>query len=73
LDGELRVEHLARADLERCWELMDQYADSALGLVDASIIALAERLRITRVLTLDSGISASCGHGTMQRLRLCRE
>jgi predicted nucleic acid-binding protein len=53
LDGELRVEHLARADLERCWELMDQYADSALGLVDASIIALAERLRITRVLTLD--------------------
>jgi uncharacterized protein len=32
---------------------MDQYADSALGLVDASIIALAERPRITRVLTLD--------------------
>jgi hypothetical protein len=27
--------------------------DSALGLVDVSIIALAERLRITRVLTLD--------------------
>jgi len=32
---------------------VDQYTDSVLGLVDASIIALAERLRITRVLTLD--------------------
>jgi predicted nucleic acid-binding protein len=32
---------------------MDQYADGALGFVDACIIALAERLRITRVLTPD--------------------
>ena len=53
LDGELRVENLTRADLERCWELMDQYADTVMGFVDASIIALAERLRVTRVLTLD--------------------
>ena len=51
--GELRLEHVTAADLSRCVELIEQYADSDIGLVDASVVALAERLRITRVLTLD--------------------
>lgn len=51
--GEMRLENVMAADLDRCIEIMEQYADAALGLVDASIIALAERLRITRILTLD--------------------
>lgn len=51
--GELRMENLSIADVARCSELMEQYADSAIGLVDASIVAVAERLRITTVLTLD--------------------
>lgn len=41
------------ADLDRITELVNQYSDLSLGAVDASVIALAERLRITTVLTLD--------------------
>ena len=51
--GELRLEGITIADLERTNSLMEQYADSAIGFVDASVIALAERLRLTRILTLD--------------------
>ncbi|MBV8528679.1 MAG: PIN domain-containing protein [Candidatus Dormibacteraeota bacterium] len=41
------------ADLARAVEIADRYGDLDLGIVDASIVALAERLAITRVLTLD--------------------
>jgi predicted nucleic acid-binding protein len=41
------------ADFLRAIELSDRYRDLDLGLVDASIVAVAERLGITRVLTLD--------------------
>ena len=40
-------------DLERVNQILEQYADSQLDFVDAVIVAIAERLRITRVLTLD--------------------
>jgi predicted nucleic acid-binding protein len=50
---ELRLEPLTAADLSRSLELMDTYADSTIGLVDASIVAIAERLGVTRILTLD--------------------
>jgi predicted nucleic acid-binding protein len=40
-------------DLDRAIELIEQYADAEIGLVDASVVAIAERLRITRILTLD--------------------
>jgi predicted nucleic acid-binding protein len=53
LADEFRIENLSRADLERSLDLVTQYADNAIGLVDASIVAIAERLRVTRVLTLD--------------------
>src|SRR5438477_11846132 len=51
--GELLVESLTSADLVRSIELMRQYADSDIGFVDASIVAIAERLGIRRVLTID--------------------
>lgn len=40
-------------DLQRAAGLMDEYADAALDFVDAVIVAIAERLSIRRVLTLD--------------------
>jgi predicted nucleic acid-binding protein len=40
-------------DLERVGQILEQYADSQLDFVDAVIVAISERLRITRVLTLD--------------------
>jgi predicted nucleic acid-binding protein len=50
-NGELAVEALDAADYRRCEELMLQ--SDALGFVDASVVAVAERLRLTRLLTTD--------------------
>jgi uncharacterized protein len=41
-------------DIARTAELPNQYADSRLDFVDATIVAIAERLQLTRILTLDS-------------------
>ena len=51
--GEFVVETLERSDLSRCLELMAAYADTPIGLVDASIVAIAERLHVSQILTLD--------------------
>jgi len=40
-------------DWIRIAELTKAYADLPLGTVDASVVALAERLRITQIATLD--------------------
>jgi uncharacterized protein len=41
------------ADYGRMAELVEQYDDLPLGTSDASVVALAERLNITEVATLD--------------------
>lgn len=51
--GDIVVDHLTHADLERATELMGIYADAAIGFVDSTLIALAERLNCTRIVTLD--------------------
>lgn len=43
-------------DIYRTAELLKQYADSRIDFVDATIAAVAERLNITRVLTLDQRV-----------------
>jgi uncharacterized protein len=43
----------ASIDLDRISELVETYADLPLGTVDASVIALAERLGLPAVATLD--------------------
>jgi len=53
LAGVYRVEPPTGADLVRCRELQSRYADLALGVVDASVVALAERLGESKVATLD--------------------
>jgi len=53
VSGELRLEAVTAADVARCVEIVDEHADSDIGFVDASLVALAERLGVTRVLTLD--------------------
>ena len=51
--GAYELAGLSIGDLQRAFELGEQYRDLDLGLVDASVVALAERLHITHVLTLD--------------------
>jgi predicted nucleic acid-binding protein len=53
LAGAYRVEPPTPADLARCRDLQAQYRDLALGVVDASVVALAERLEEPKVATLD--------------------
>jgi uncharacterized protein len=53
LAGVYRVEPPTGVDLVRCRELQDRYADLALGIVDASVVALAERLGEPKVASLD--------------------
>ena len=52
-DAELIVEPVEPADWARIHELLVEYADLDLGLVDASIVALLERLELTELATLD--------------------
>jgi uncharacterized protein len=51
--GELVVEPLDPSDLGRVSELVEQYLDLPLGITDASVVALAERLEATTLATLD--------------------
>ncbi len=51
--GAYRLAHPTDADLARAGELESTYHDLDLGLVDASIVALCERLDQTTVATLD--------------------
>jgi predicted nucleic acid-binding protein len=49
--GELEVEALRRQDFERSCEVMRRYPQ--LGFVDASIVAVAERLKVRAISTTD--------------------
>jgi predicted nucleic acid-binding protein len=51
--GVWRVEQPTAADLRRARELQSDYRDLALGVVDASILALCERLAEPKLATLD--------------------
>ena len=51
--GELKVIDLTIADYTRCIDLIEIYADLGLGLVDASVIAVAENLAVPTVATLN--------------------
>lgn len=56
--GAYRYEPPTAADLARARELDQKFKKVDLGLVDASIAALAERIGVLRVLTTDSDLVA---------------
>lgn len=51
--GDPRIEELTAADYKRASRLVERYADMDLGFVDASVVAVAERLAIDTVATLN--------------------
>jgi predicted nucleic acid-binding protein len=51
--GEFSVEPLDPDDLDRVAVIMREYADLRLGFVDASVVAIAERLEARTILTTD--------------------
>ena len=52
-NSDWRLEPVTDADLPRIVRLMHDYADAGLGFVDASVVAIAERIGAVRVHTLD--------------------
>lgn len=52
-EGEFTVEAAEPEDLVRAASLIDKYADLPLGFVDASVVAIAERLGTRDILTTD--------------------
>ena len=56
--GAYRYEPPTVADLGRAREIDEKFKKVDLGLVDASIAALAERIGVARILTIDSDMVA---------------
>jgi predicted nucleic acid-binding protein len=52
-EGSFTLVDLTTVDLQRMAELVQTYADFPLGTTDASVIAVAERLGVTEIATLD--------------------
>ena len=51
--GSFNLEQFTHPDIARCRALVGKYRDLDLGLADASVIAIAERLRVDRILTVN--------------------
>ena len=51
--GDFTVIDLGSNDWQRVAELVEQYADIDLGTVDAAVIAIAERLNVTTLATIN--------------------
>ncbi len=51
--GEFQLIKTEISDLERAAEILEKYADTKIDFVDCVIMAIAERLNITRILTVD--------------------
>ena len=52
-DGDFVSVELARQDYDRMADLVVTYSSLPLGTTDAAVIAIAERLKLTEVATLD--------------------
>jgi predicted nucleic acid-binding protein len=70
LAGVYSVQGPTETDLKRCLELQRDYADLAVGVVDASVLALVERLGETKVATLDHRHFATMRPDHVEALRL---
>ena len=56
--GAYAYEAVTLEDVERAAQVDKKFADLGLGIVDASIVAMAERLDLRRILTIDADFSA---------------
>ncbi len=52
-DSKFQLECPTTDDLVRSAQILDIYADTRIDFVDATVIAIAERFNITKILTLD--------------------
>ncbi len=50
---EFFVEHFTVDDLKRAVEILEKYQDAEFGMVDATVMAMAERMKIKTIMTID--------------------
>ena len=62
-DGVFHQEELSGSDLDRIVELMRRFRGFPLGVADASLIAVAERLKIREIASIDGHFRAVRPHG----------
>jgi uncharacterized protein len=62
--GALSLYTLTDSDADRMETLMHRYRDTPMDLADASVVAAAESLKLTRVFTIDSHFQIYRIHGT---------
>jgi predicted nucleic acid-binding protein len=53
VNGEMAIEELGFQDLRRSLDLLHRYEEARISFVDATVVAIAERLKILRILTTD--------------------
>ncbi len=53
VSGEMALEEITLQDLRRALDLLHRYATATIGFVNAAVVATAERLKISRILTTD--------------------
>jgi uncharacterized protein len=53
ISGAIQRESVTQADLKRALAILRRFDDQGLGLTDAAVMALTERLETRKVLTLD--------------------
>lgn len=64
LRGDLRLAAIDGEALERTSELMRKYRDVPMDLADATLVALAEKLKLRRIFTLDRDFRIYRIHGS---------
>lgn len=52
--GDIEIIELAEGTVDRSRSLMEKYSDTPMSLADATLVALAERLGLKQIFTLDS-------------------
>jgi len=52
-NGDFTLVRTTESDLKRAAEILEKYDDNNIDLVDAVIFAMAERLKIEKILTID--------------------
>ncbi len=63
LRGDLQLATPTSASNERAAKLMERYRDRPMDLADATLVALAEERKLTRIFTLDSDFHIYRIHG----------
>lgn len=68
--GDIEIVELAPDSVDRSRSLMEKYSDTPMSLADATLVAVAEHLRLKRIFTLDSDFDVYRVRGRQRFVRI---